>query len=438
MESPQTFYAKSGDVHVAYQLFGQGDIDLVLVPGWTSNLDIWWDCREAANWLHRMGSYARVLIFDKRGSGLSDRSEAAPGMDERMDDIRAVMDHAKIERAAVLGWSEGGTLAALFAASHPQRCRALVLQGAFARFQSWFATERDLQDFYDYAESGWGSGINYPKYSPSMTGDAEYQAWWARRERASASPGAAIKLMKLNSAIDASDILPSVNVPTLVVHRTNDRVVDVEGGRQLDSLIPNATMFEAEGQDHTPWTGVGLEEIAAKIQEFLTGTKPTYLADRVLATVLFTDIADSTVQAERFGDREWKRLLDEHDAVVERELKRFRGHKVKSLGDGILAIFDGPARAACAGLAIIEALDALGLKLRAGVHIGEVQKDAGDISGLAVHIAARVMGSAGPGECLVSRTVRDLSVGSEITYATRGAQDLKGLSESVELFVASR
>ena len=252
METPRTYYAKSGDVHVAYQAFGDGDIDLVLVPGWTSHLDVWWDSQVSSSWLQRMGEYARVLVFDKRGTGLSDRSDTVPGLDERMDDIRAVMDHAGCQSAAVLGWSEGGTLAALFAASHPDRCSALVLQGAFAKFESWFPSDRELQEFFSYVENSWGTGTSYPKYSPSMTGDSRYHAWWARRERSGASPGLAVKLMQLNSAIDASAILPSVAVPTLVIHRSSDLVVDIDGGRQLANLIPNAELYEVPGTDHTP------------------------------------------------------------------------------------------------------------------------------------------------------------------------------------------
>jgi len=438
MDAPRTFYAKSGDVHVAYQVFGNGDVNLILVPGWISHLDLWWDNRETANWLRRFGRYARVVIFDKRGTGLSDRSEHAPGMDERMDDIRAVMDDAKIDTAAVLGWSEGGTLAALFAASHPERCRALVLQAAFANIESWFPTEADLQEFFAYVNESWGSGLSYPKYSPAMIGDARYQSWWARRERSGASPGTAIKLMTLNSAIDASGIFPSVSVPTLVVHRTGDTVVSIDGGRQVAELIPNSEMYEVAGEDHTPWTGEHLDQIADRIEEFLTGAKPMPFANRVLATVLFTDIAGSTEQAERLGDRKWKALLDKHDEVVRKELKRFRGDMVKTLGDGILATFDGPARAAYAALSMIESARALGLELRAGIHIGEIQIEDTDISGIAVHLAARIVGIAATGECLASRTVRDLCAGSELIFAGCGTQTLRGIVEPVELFAVSR
>jgi class 3 adenylate cyclase len=384
-----------------------------------------------------MGEYARVVIFDKRGTGLSDGGENVPGMDQRMDDIRAVMDAAGVENSAVLGWSEGGTLAALFAASHPDRCRALVLQEAFARFHSWYPSGAELEKFYEYVEKKWGTGESYRDFSPSMEGDRNYQAWWARRERSSASPGTAIKLMKLNSAINASGILASVSVPTLIVHRTGDPIVGIEGGRELAALIPNAELYEIAGNDHTPWTGEGLDRIAARIQEFLTGTKPKPVIDRVLATVLFTDIAGSTALAAEMGDRRWKRLLDRHNEVAREELGNFRGREIKTTGDGFLAVFDGPARAVHAALAIIENVKPIGLEVRAGVHIGEIQMADGDVSGIAVNLAARTLEQAGASECLVSRTVKDLVAGSDLAFQPKGPHLLKGIPEEVVLFAAT-
>jgi pimeloyl-ACP methyl ester carboxylesterase len=437
MAAPKINYARSGDVHVAYQVFGSGPVNLVLVPGWTSNLDMWWDNPKPAAWLRRLGEFAQIIVFDKRGTGLSDPTGNAPGMDQRMDDIRAVMDAAGIENAAVLGWSEGGTLAALFAASHPERCRALVLVEAFARFRSWFPTEADLDQFYQYVERKWGTGESYSNFSPSMGGDQNYQSWWARRERLSASPGTAIKLMQLNCMIDVSPILPSVNVPTLVVHRTDDLIVNIEGGRELASLIPGAELFELPGKDHAPWTGPGLEEIASKIQEFLTGTKPAPIIDRVLATILFTDIAGSTAHTEKLGDRNWQRLLNTHNEIVRREIENFGGREIKTMGDGFLAIFDRPARAVHSSLAIIEKVKAIGLDVRAGIHIGEVQIAAGDISGIAVNLAARTIEKANSGECFVTRTVKDLVAGADLVFTQRGSFALKGISEEMPLFSAS-
>ena len=438
MHLPTTHYAKSGDIYVAYQIFGSGPIDLVFVPGWISHLDVWWDNPHTASWFERLGRFSRMLIFDKRGTGLSDRIGGLPGMDQRMDDIRAVMDAAGLKRAAVLGVSEGGSLAALFAASHPNQCQALVLCGAFAKFTSWFPTQNDLDAFLKYIREKWGSGDNMARFSPSCRDDQQYRLWWARRERASASPSAAIALMQMNSEIDISAILPSVHVPTLVIHRSHDAVVDISGGRQLAALIPNAQLFEAQGVDHTPWTGEGVDVIAGRIEEFLTGYKPSVAFDRVLATIVFTDIVASTELAESLGDRRWKALLGEHDDIVRRELNRFRGNEIKSLGDGFLATFDGPARASYCALSVIEAVSSLGIDVRAGVHTGEIEFQEADVRGIAVHIAARIAGQAAAKECVVSRTVKDLVAGTELKFTERGKHHLKGLVEPMELFTASR
>jgi pimeloyl-ACP methyl ester carboxylesterase len=438
MRSPEVHYAQSGDVHVAYQTFGSGPIDLVFVPGWISHLDLWWDSPITAGWFERLAAFSRVILFDKRGTGLSDRVGGLPSMDQRMDDIRAVMDAAGSKLAAVLGASEGGSLAALFAASHPNQCQALVLYGAFAKFTSWFPTQNDLDAFFKYVREKWGSGENMPKFSPSLRDDQHYRLWWARRERASASPSAAVELMRMNSQIDISAILPSIHVPTLVVHRTRDTVIDINGGRQLAALIPNAQLYEAPGTDHSPWSGEGVDMIAERIQEFLTGSKPSAAFDRVLATIVFTDIASSTEMAESLGDRRWKALLSAHDDIVRRELKRFRGNEIKSLGDGFLATFDGPARAAHCALSIIEAVGTLGIEVRAGVHTGEVEIQETDVRGVAVHIAARIARQAAAGQCLVSRTVKDLVAGAELKFTERGKYHLKGLAEAIELSSASR
>ncbi|GHF72975.1 hypothetical protein GCM10017056_49800 [Seohaeicola zhoushanensis] len=270
-----------------------------------------------------------------------------------------------------------------------------------------------------------------------MAGDADYQAWWARRERQGASPSAVFDLMSLNRQINVADILPVVQCPTLVVHRRNDLIVDVEGGRELARLISNAEMLELPGDDHVPWTGDNIDMIANRIEEFLTGTKPSPVMDRVLATALFTDIVDSTRHAAALGDEAWNRLLHRHDTLVETVLERFRGTKIKSTGDGCLATFDGPARAVYAAMALGEAVTELGIEIRAGINTGEIHTNDGDVSGLAVHLAARVMDEAEPGECLVSRTVRDLAAGSELSFEDRGLRSLKGIPEAVRLFRAS-
>ena len=282
---PRTHYAKSGDVHVAYQVFGDGPVDLVFVPGFISQIENYWDHPDFARWLRRLGNFARVVMFDKRGTGLSDRVDA-PAMDQRMEDIRAVMDAVELERASVFGISEGGSLASLFAAHHPERCQALVLYGAFARFTSWFPTDESLEALYQYIESDWGSGKSLPMFAPSVADDPAFTEWWGKFERLGANPGAAITIMRMNSQIDITDALPTIQVPTLVIHRTDDVTVDVEGGRDLSELIPNAKFLEYPGNDHIWWIGDSGDEMLQAMEEFLTGSKSKPVFDRVLATVL--------------------------------------------------------------------------------------------------------------------------------------------------------
>ena len=434
---PSTRYAKSGNVHVAYQVFGEGNIDLVFVPGFISNIENYWEEPSFARWLRKLTGFARVITFDKRGTGLSDRVEVLPAMDERMDDVRAVMDAAGSQRAAVFGLSEGGSLATLFAAHYPERCQALVLCGAFAKFSSWFPTAEKLNAFYDYVENQWGTGANIDAWAPAKKDDPVFREWWARRERVSASPAAVVALMRMNSVIDISGILPYVRVPTLVIHRTQDPVVSVEAGRQLAKSIPNARLLELPGINHLPYLGDDVDIIFNEVAEFLTGAKPAVGGERILATVLLTDIVDSTKHAETIGDRRWRELLDVHNSIFRRELARFRGSEVKTLGDGFLATFDGPGRAIHCALALIAALRSLGIEIRAGLHTGEVEVSQNDVRGIAVHVAARVVASAQPNECLVTRTVKDLVAGAEIRFTERGKRDLKGLAEAIDLFAAS-
>jgi len=434
---PTTRYAKSGNIHVAYQVFGEGEIDLVFFPGFVSNIEIYWEEPHFARWLHRLASFSRVITFDKRGTGLSDRLEILPTMDERMDDVRAVMDAAGSERAAIFGLSEGGSLATLFAAHYPERCRALVLWGAFAKFNSWFPTAEKLERFFEYVEKGWGTGANIGVWAPSMKDDLIFREWFAKRERASASPSAVTALMRMNMVIDISGILPHVHVSTLVVHRTDDPVVNIEGGRQLANDIPNARLLEVPGIDHFPFLGDNSDEITNEVAEFLTGVKPSIGDDRVLSTVLLTDIVDSTKRAEALGDRRWRELLDAHNDVCRRELARYRGKEIKTTGDGFLATFDGPGRAIHCALSLIAAVRPLGIKIRAGLHTGEVELGKNDVRGIAVHIAARVTSLAQAGECLVTRTVKDLVAGADIHFSESGKRDLKGLTEPIDLFAAA-
>jgi len=431
---PETRYAKSGEVHIAYQVFGQGSVDLVLVPGFISNLEETWQIPSAARWLERLGRFARVIAFDKRGTGLSDRVASVPNLDERMDDARAVMDAAGSERAVLLGISEGGSLAALFAASYPGRCSSLILYGAFARFASWYPTEEKLASFYRYVREQWGTGEGFRKFAPSKADDAEFKRMWARHERLGATPAAAMALMRMNQEIDISGVLSAIRVPTLVIHRTDDTVVNVEGGRFLAQRIPDARLVEFSGADHLPYIGESADEISDEIEEFVTGTRPSVEADRILATVLFTDIVDSTRRASELGDRRWRTLLDQHDHLIRQEIARLRGREVKTLGDGFLATFDGPARAVRCASAIASGVRSLRLEVRTGVHTGEVEVQGDDISGIAVHVAARIASLAGGGQVLVSGTVRDLVAGSGLTFRDEGLHALKGIIEPVRLF----
>ena len=424
---PSTRYAKSGDVHVAYQVFGEGSVDLVLAPGFVSHIENYWTEPDFARWLLRLGSFCRVIMFDKRGTGLSDRVTELPGMDQRMDDVRAVMDAVGVQRAALLGISEGGPLTALFAATHPERCRALVLYGTFARFASWIPTDEEFDVFMQYIDRDWGSGASLPKFAPSRQGDAAFQEWWGRFERLGASPSAAIALMRMNRQIDVTDVLGSIRVPTLIIHRTGDVTVNVEGGRLLAERIPGARYVELPGEDHIPFIGDNAAEVADLIGEFLTGSRATAPADRVLATVLFTDIVGATEWAAALGDRRWRDLLDTHHGVVREQLARFWGREIDTAGDGFLAAFDGPARAVRCARAVLQEVRRLGLEIRAGVHTGECEVMGDKLSGIAVHIGARVAGLAGAGEVLVSGTVKDLVAGSGIAFEDRGVQVLKGV-----------
>ncbi len=435
---PEIRYAKSGDVHIAYQVFGDGAVDLVMIPGFISNIEHYWDWPEFARWLSHLGTRARVILFDKRGTGLSDRLGQLPGLDQRMDDARAVMDAVGTERAAAMGLSEGGSLAALFAGTYPDRCSALVLWGAFARFSDWLPTKQKFDAFLRYVDTSWGSGTSLEDFAPSKKGNIEFQRWWGRWERLGGSPSAVQSLMRLNSEINIAGILPSIRVPTLVLHRTEDPTVGIQGGRFLAKHIPDAKLVELDGPDHFPWLGDNASQIADMILDFIAepGTEALSATEpqRVLATILFTDIVGSTDRARELGDKAWRELLEAHDMTVRREIARFRGSEVKSLGDGFLAVFDGPARAIRCAKAITEAMEPLGIKVRAGLHTGEVERSETDVLGIAVNLAARIMEFARAGEVLISRTVKDLIAGSGIEVDDAGEHLLKGLEEKWQLF----
>jgi pimeloyl-ACP methyl ester carboxylesterase len=435
---PETRYAKSGDVHIAYQVFGEGPLNVVFTPPFFSNVEGWWDEPDYTRALVRLGSYAKVLIFDKRGTGMSDRVAELPGLEQRIDDLRAVMDAVGMDQAAMLGVSEGGSMAALFAATYPSRCRALVLIGAYAHFSSFVPTEEELAEFFKYTEQSWGSGGSAHKFAPSRANDPVFQRWWGRHERSGASPAAAAALMRVNRQIDISDIVSTIRVPTLVIHRAGDKAVNVEAGRFLAEHIPGARYMEFPGVDHVPFVGDNAPEIADAVEEFLTGSRPPVAVDRVLATVLFTDIVGSTEKAVALGDNRWRDLLDSHHATIRRNLTRFRGNEVKSTGDGILATFDGPARGVRCACTIAEEIRSLGINVRAGLHTGECEMIGDDVGGIAVHIGARVAALAGADEVLVSSTVKDLVAGSGLRFTDRGSQSLKGIPGEWQIYAVER
>ena len=442
MNPPETRYAKSGDVSIAYQVVGQGPPDLVYVPGWVSNVEGNWDEPSYARFLERLASFSRLITFDKRGTGLSDRVPEAdlPGLEERMDDVRAVMDAVGSERAAVLGVSEGGPMCALFAATYPERTSALVMYGSYARRSPsndypWGRSRADQEAHLREIEVGWGGPVALAARAPSMMTDDRFVMWWSSYLRQSASPRAVSTLTRMNYEVDVRHVLPTIHVPTLVLHRSGDLVIETGEAQYIAGSVPQGKLVILPGGDHLPWVG-DQDALLDEIEEFLTGVRRGPEADRVLATVLFTDIVGSTERAVELGDRKWRDLLEEHNAMVRRALVRFRGREVDAVGDGFLATFDGPARAIRCARAIADEVRALGLEVRAGLHTGECELVGQDVRGIAVHIGARVAAEAGPGEILVSSTVKDLVAGSGIRFDDRGERDLKGVPGPWRLFAA--
>ena len=437
----ETRYAKADDgVHIAYQVFGGGPFDLVVIPGFISHIELAWEDEGIVRALRRLGSFSRVIMFDKRGTGMSDRTERLPDVDRRMLDIEAVMQAAGSEQAALLAVSEGGPMALLFAAAHPERTRALVLLGAYARltaspdYPNGIPAER-LYQFAQYLEPRWGTGVGLGAWAPSVAHDSATRESFARLQRLAASPGAAMALMSSYLDIDVRAALPLVNAPTLVMHREGDRMVPLAHGQYVAEHIEGARLIELPGTDHFWWTE-GIDEIIEETEEFLTGARSVPEPDRVLASVVFTDIVDSTRRAADLGDRAWRLLLNRHDALAKRQVGRYGGRLIKTTGDGVLAIFDGPARSVRFAREISDGAHALGVELRAGVHTGEVELRGDDIAGLGVNIASRIEGLAQPGEVLVSRTVTDLVAGSGLDFDDRGEHDLKGVPGRWRLFAA--
>ncbi|HEY8107594.1 MAG TPA: adenylate/guanylate cyclase domain-containing protein [Gaiellaceae bacterium] len=436
---PAIRYAQSGDVHVAYQVVGDGPVDIVCVEGSFTNRHVLWEEPSYRRFVERLGSFARVILFDKRGMGLSDRVQAGT-LEERMDDVRAVMDAVGSARAALIGESEGGPLSMLFAAAHPERTLGLVLAGAEVKedkTEDWpwgESTREEFEESMAALPERWSSPPASLRIFVSSRGDdPRLLEWFARLKVQSASPGAAEAFMRMAHDIDVRHVVPAIRVPTLILHSVGDQVCDVENARYLARTIPGARYVELPGADHVMYAE--LADLAlAEIREFLTGVREAPEPDRVLATVLLTDLVGSTERATDLGDRRWRELLEAHHAVVRRELERFGGREVDTAGDGFLAAFDGPARAIRCGCAVVDAVSGLGLEVRAGVHTGECEVIGDKLAGVAVHVGARVSACAGPGEVLVSSTVRDLIAGSGIELADRGLHALKGVEDERRLY----
>ncbi len=432
-------YALSGDVAVAYNITGKGP-DLVLVNGWVSHLDYFWTHPLFEQSFKRLSSFCRLINFDKRGTGLSDRVSDLPDLQTRMDDVRAVMDAAGSTKAALLGISEGVPMCLLYAATYPERVSHLVLYGGMARSTAtedypWAPDPEGLAMNLNYVHEWWGTGVALEVFAPSLAEDASFVEWWQGFERNAASPGAMIQLIKMFAGIDVRAILPTIHVPTLVIHRKGDRVANYRGARWMADQIPNARYVLLPGFDHLPFAG-DTGRLFDEVEEFVTGDRPTAVLDRVLATCLFTDIVGSTRRAAELGDARWSELLSGHHSAVRRQLDRFRGKEIKTIGDGFLATFDGPARGVACAQAILREAASAGLEVRAGLHVGEIELQPNDVAGLAVHIAARISALAAGGQVLVSSTVKDLIAGSGIEFDDAGVHELKGLPGTWNLYSA--
>jgi len=440
---PETRYVKSDGVHIAYQVLGDGPMDVVFVPGFVSNVEANWESAERSSFFRRLASFCRLILFDKRGTGMSDRTSQVFSLEQRMHDVQAIMDVVGSQKAALFGISEGGPMSILFAATYPERTSALVLYGTYAK-KSWSAdnphgwTDARWETVLENTEKYWGTpkGIDLAMWAPSIANDERAAARTAAYFRASASPGAVLAVWQMNREIDVRDILSSIKVPTLVLHRTDERVVSIEQARDLARMIPQAKLVELAGVDHTPWVGDS-DAIASEVEGFLTGTRRAVEQDRELATVLFVDMVASTERAAALGDSQWRDLLESYHVLARRQLEQFRGREIDTAGDGLFATFDGPARAIRCAAAIRHHAGTMGVEIRAGLHTGEVETIGEKPGGLAVHIGARVMASAGAGEVLVSSTVKDLVAGSGIRFDDRGPHILKGVPGEWRLFTVA-
>jgi pimeloyl-ACP methyl ester carboxylesterase len=425
-------------VSIAYQVHGDGPIDVVFVPGFVSHVEHFWEESKAARFLRRLASFSRVVVFDKRGQGLSDRPGRPPTLEDSMDDLKAVMEAAGCERPAIFGISEGGPMSALFAATYPDRVSSLILYGTYARVLEapdfpHGTPEKELDDFFEVMMEGWGGPVGMDFWAPSLEGDPEFERWWARLLRQGTSPAGALALLDLYREIDMRPILPTIRVPSLILHRRGDRLVPVGQSQFLAEQIPGARYVELSGDEHLVTVG-DQDALIDEVEEFLLGSRRAREPERALATVLFTDMVGSTQRAAELGDRRWCDLLERHNTIVRRQLDVHRGREVKTLGDGFLARFDGPARAIRCACAILGDLRAAGIDVRAGIHTGEVELIGDDVSGMAVNIGARISSLAAPGEVGVSGTVKELVVGSGLEFAERGVHRLRGAPGEWRLF----
>lgn len=435
--TPETRYAYSGDIAIAYQVVGEGARDFVLVPNWINQIEHLWEEPSVARWLRRLTGFGRVILFDRRGTGLSERVVPSLALEDQMEDVRAVMDAAGSERATIVTLTEGSLMSLLFAASHPDRVEAVVLCAPIAAYLrnedvTWTFSQRERDEWFGALETMWGTGQMSVHLAPSLAGDERFIRWFAGLERLTGTP-AAFRRLRASDSVDIRPVLGTIGAPTLVVQRSGNTQIDPRHGRFLAERIPCARLVELPGDDSLPMSG-DAEAFMDEVEEFLTGSRPEHEPDRILATVLFTDIVDSTRVAAELGDRRWRDLLSAHHELVAREIERYRGRLVKNTGDGVLATFDGPARAIRSAASIRTAVRDLGVEVRAGLHTGECEVIGEDVGGLAVHIGARVGAAAGPGEVLVSGTVRDLVVGSGLAFGDRGAHELKGVPGEWRLF----
>jgi class 3 adenylate cyclase len=436
---PPVQYAQNEDVHIAYQVVGAGERDLVLVQGFVTHLDMEWESPHMARFIRALASFNRLILFDKRGTGLSDRAVGIPTLEVRMDDVRSVMDAVGSERAVLMGISEGAPMCLLFAATYPERTHALVLHGGMARSTEapdypWAAPADELVEAaVDLIEPLLYTGEDIDIWAPTLADDVQAKEWLGRYRRAGVSPDGIAALVTMFMDIDVRHVLPTLRVPTLVLHRYGDRVVNRRAGRWMAEQISGARYVELPGRDHFPWIGDS-DAVIEEVREFLTGVRVSPEPDRVLATVMFTDVVASTERASSLGDRRWRDLLDAHDAAVRRQLAAFRGREVKAMGDGFLATFDGPARAIRCACAVRDAAADLHMDVRVGLHTGEIDVRGEDIGGVAVHIGQRVAALARPSEIVVSSTVKDLVAGSGLEFEDRGEHELKGVPGTWRLF----